>query len=359
MINMSTYGDHDVDADPIIFLPCGHFFAMSTMDGVIEIGKVYESGGTSGQGHFVGLKSLRGLSNISEKSKQCPDCRSIVHSIKRYGRILRLIELRGLERKHMAMADQALKINEKRAQEMCSSSASSSEVKTKQSWVHLIKVEELIRKSPMNVVFEACGGSSHVEAAPPPAQQLIRCLELKGLVADHWASKFEDAKYRLAKDAYRAAIQVADESKSRLSGAKRRLCVARLILKYCTDVDANRDEIKALLDWIAQESRLPRTHELVSDAQTLQEELTRQNSLEIIKSVMGAMNVVSGYNYGTSASAHWFECPNGHPYFIGECGGAMLRSACPECGEVVGGESHSLHGTNRPVSGIFRDALSG
>ena len=20
---------------------------------------------------------------------------------------------------------------------------------------------------------------------------------------------------------------------------------------------------------------------------------------------------------------HWFTCPNGHPYFIGECGGAM------------------------------------
>jgi hypothetical protein len=27
----------------------------------------------------------------------------------------------------------------------------------------------------------------------------------------------------------------------------------------------------------------------------------------------------------------WFECPNGHPYVIGECGGAMQVAICPEC----------------------------
>lgn len=31
------------------------------------------------------------------------------------------------------------------------------------------------------------------------------------------------------------------------------------------------------------------------------------------------------------AAGHWFECPNGHPYAIDECGGAMQRSTCPEC----------------------------
>ena len=34
----------------------------------------------------------------------------------------------------------------------------------------------------------------------------------------------------------------------------------------------------------------------------------------------------------------WFECPNGHPYVIGECGGAMETSRCPECNETIGGE---------------------
>ena len=36
-------------------------------------------------------------------------------------------------------------------------------------------------------------------------------------------------------------------------------------------------------------------------------------------------------------SGHWYECPNGHPYVIGECGGAMQKSVCPECKAEIGG----------------------
>ena len=39
---------------------------------------------------------------------------------------------------------------------------------------------------------------------------------------------------------------------------------------------------------------------------------------------------------------HWFKCPKGHFYCIGECGGAMEASKCPECGSVIGGQNHSL-----------------
>ncbi|NXR16107.1 ZNFX1 protein, partial [Semnornis frantzii] len=43
---------------------------------------------------------------------------------------------------------------------------------------------------------------------------------------------------------------------------------------------------------------------------------------------------------------HWFKCRNGHIYVIGECGGAMERSRCPECREVIGGANHALDSTN-------------
>lgn len=39
---------------------------------------------------------------------------------------------------------------------------------------------------------------------------------------------------------------------------------------------------------------------------------------------------------------HWFKCPKGHVYAIGECGGATERSKCPECGLIIGGENHAL-----------------
>ncbi|XP_077298494.1 NFX1-type zinc finger-containing protein 1-like [Arctopsyche grandis] len=44
---------------------------------------------------------------------------------------------------------------------------------------------------------------------------------------------------------------------------------------------------------------------------------------------------------------HWFKCPNGHPYCIGECGGAMEESKCPECGCKIGGTHHRLLDNNQ------------
>ncbi|XP_014358196.2 NFX1-type zinc finger-containing protein 1 [Papilio machaon] len=46
-------------------------------------------------------------------------------------------------------------------------------------------------------------------------------------------------------------------------------------------------------------------------------------------------------------AGHWYKCPNGHFYCIGECGGAMEVGQCVECGARIGGSSHRLLGTNR------------
>ena len=36
----------------------------------------------------------------------------------------------------------------------------------------------------------------------------------------------------------------------------------------------------------------------------------------------------------------WYRCPNGHLYVVGECGGPMQESKCPECGQIIGGRNH-------------------
>ncbi|XP_066256208.1 NFX1-type zinc finger-containing protein 1-like isoform X2 [Euwallacea similis] len=46
------------------------------------------------------------------------------------------------------------------------------------------------------------------------------------------------------------------------------------------------------------------------------------------------------------SKGHWFKCPNGHPYAIGECGGAMEISKC-FCGATIGGTGHHLLSTNQ------------
>jgi len=57
--------------------------------------------------------------------------------------------------------------------------------------------------------------------------------------------------------------------------------------------------------------------------------ITEQERIEIVKAI--------GLSKG-----HWFKCPNGHYYCIGECGGAMEQAKCPECKAVIGGTSHRL-----------------
>ncbi|CAG0919616.1 unnamed protein product [Notodromas monacha] len=61
-------------------------------------------------------------------------------------------------------------------------------------------------------------------------------------------------------------------------------------------------------------------------------------SLEEKRMVLNAMGFKPG---------HWYACPNGHIYAIGDCGGAMVESQCPECHERIGGRNHSLIATNR------------
>ena len=61
--------------------------------------------------------------------------------------------------------------------------------------------------------------------------------------------------------------------------------------------------------------------------------ITEQEKIEIVKAV--------GLSKG-----HWFKCPNGHYYCIGECGGAMELAKCPECKADIGGTSHQLTSGN-------------
>ena len=61
--------------------------------------------------------------------------------------------------------------------------------------------------------------------------------------------------------------------------------------------------------------------------------ITEAERIEIVKAV--------GLSKG-----HWYKCPNGHFYCIGECGGATQLAKCPECKAAIGGTSHRLTAGN-------------
>ncbi|KAF9349803.1 hypothetical protein BGX26_011932 [Mortierella sp. AD094] len=64
--------------------------------------------------------------------------------------------------------------------------------------------------------------------------------------------------------------------------------------------------------------------------------LTKAEKLQVFRAMAATLG----------GSGHWYRCPNGHTYVIGECGMAMEQSRCPECGATVGGGSHRLRSDN-------------
>jgi hypothetical protein len=54
------------------------------------------------------------------------------------------------------------------------------------------------------------------------------------------------------------------------------------------------------------------------------------------------MDVIQAMAQEFQGSGHWYYCRNGHPFTIGECGGAVETAACPDCGALVGGENHQI-----------------
>ncbi|KAF4952284.1 hypothetical protein FSARC_12690 [Fusarium sarcochroum] len=67
---------------------------------------------------------------------------------------------------------------------------------------------------------------------------------------------------------------------------------------------------------------------------------------EELASIKSAM--VSGSGGMATNSGHWYNCVNGHPFAIGECGMPMETARCPECGAHIGGINH------QPVEGVTR-----
>jgi hypothetical protein len=237
---------------------------------------------------------------------------------------------------------------------------------------NLDDLETFIMISPMRKVKHACLSSAHsMEVPSPPTIPLLATLELKGRVYSQQIERFlkkdlmsgasksreetppmVQERFDAAIKTYRKGISLADESESTRSGANLRLAFASLLCRLSRSGRFPgyecKEKAELMMDWIIEKGNIL-GNELVSRAETMKQQL---DNSEIVDIVM-AMNVISGYNYGGSWSAHWFECPNGHPYFIGECGGAMQESNCPECGARIGGRSHVLNELNRPAEGLI------
>ena len=80
-------------------------------------------------------------------------------------------------------------------------------------------------------------------------------------------------------------------------------------------------------------------------------QVTAEEMLSVLAAVAGRETSIYGGGDALAwLSGHLYQCPNGHLYTIGDCGGAMQMGRCPECGAVIGGGSHRLAGGNTAAS---------
>lgn len=99
-IMYESYGDVDLDEDPILFLTCGHFYTVSSLDGVMDLKDSYiiDRGGK-----ILGPRPPSGVSS-GKAPKGCPECRTPLRDIHRYNRVVKLALLDEATRRFAANA---------------------------------------------------------------------------------------------------------------------------------------------------------------------------------------------------------------------------------------------------------------
>jgi hypothetical protein len=277
---------------------------------------------------YITTKTLL-AGEIDPKPRCCPDCRAVIHSVFRYGRVTNFAELHSLEKKHSMKIQSSL---DKYSQALEHTKVEAIE-----------RVISKIKRSPMHCVFEACAASDQVEVNAPPTHLLIRAMKMLSEKHIKSTKEVNDSHYKKGCEVLRQCIDLCDSSRSYTSACEVRLTLSAFLLSF-NSLELHEEikrETNEMLDWIINHP---------TDFQDLKRkaiELKRKDHMADMRSVIEAMRVVDGYNYGTSWSDHWYQCANGHLYFIGNCGQAMQESRCNECGVPIGGTHHQLLQSNR------------
>ncbi|TPX64463.1 hypothetical protein SpCBS45565_g05835 [Spizellomyces sp. 'palustris'] len=156
---------------------------------------------------------------------------------------------------------------------------------------------------------------------------------------------------------WRSCSGLVDEIKQALQGQQREILaeLKEIAHKRISGLTTAKEEESHPLNSHQINAELDATQKLLVNAKKLcGETFIEAVSLEEKQDIFKAMGSDVGTGIG-SFGGHWFTCPNGHVYTIGECGGAMETSICPECHETVGGHDHSLTANNGIATEFLRD----
>lgn len=154
------------------------------------------------------------------------------------------------------------------------------------------------------------------------------------------------------------AMKLADSSESNRSAAGLRILMVEAFLtgRHVELLAATKPpfyqerekEARSLCEWIIEHESRAVSEEIRSRAgellRQLNEDTERLERIAVKQAIDGSFIPLAD---GRS-NAHWYVCPKGHEYYIGNCGMPTQEAQCIECGSVVGGRSHAFVAGNQP-----------
>ncbi|KDO27432.1 hypothetical protein SPRG_07020 [Saprolegnia parasitica CBS 223.65] len=377
LIMQTTLEEHDPDESPLVTWPCGHSFTTESMDGYLDLGSVFALDAASGK--YTSIKPLT-LQAMTSQRKSCPLCRQPLRGVHRYARVLNFQSLYEAEIKYLneAIADVAASTAKRAASQTlldataamgwfqslvtrCGRLAPSHKMAIKE--LHFLQrndTPDLNMHRYRNTMQSKALTLLQLEALQVALVVLHGLPNAEGKAKDKTNKMKHLINTALKLEAKATALCVAVESirslvDCRLVGLKLRLVAMQSGLEpYASkDRESLLREMRVSVDEIAASA-------MASPAQKAEAEqwysrasgmgaLTQAEKKEIFQVFARDPN---GYNSGFGG--HWYSCPNGHPYVITECGGAMEVATCPECKAPIGGNNHSLLGTNQAATAFFQ-----
>ncbi|KAK6320892.1 hypothetical protein J4Q44_G00078680 [Coregonus suidteri] len=321
--------EDDAEACFIQLEDCGHFFESTSMD------------------TYMGMDDNQQATQeqLAVKLKECPKCRTPIRRNLRYGAHVNrsLVEIEkvkekingaqsDIEAQKAVLKQQWIDMVDLRSYlpmeyKQIREKLSASHLTAKELWVTENKMTSLERVSKLLKISKqhmSSGEAFHFEAK---VEEFLRWLmDCHQKFSEQQASDLQSELQRLSFLAeLNARCKMANDT-GRGVKVQAEVTAIRKVLERMQPF-TRQDE-----DWVKQalkdlDKKLPNSGLGISDDER--------------QMILSAMKMPKG---------HWYSCPNGHVYAIGDCGGAMESRNCPECNATIGGANHALASGNRVAS---------
>lgn len=408
-----SYREINLEENPCVFPPCGHFLTVESMDAQMDLKKHYTM---DEMDRPISLASSSQPFSIDDV-RTCATCRGSLRSLSRYGRLVRRALLDEATKKFILYVNQQYVPLAQQLPLVLSQLQSREGTAETAARVFQANVKIRLEGPPEHQVRLM---SSHVNKSDKPRWNDL--LVLRGKIKEYQVRVKEEEQpfnrvRNMVEDARRRKKTPGqfhfDENVLQTKG---QIQAASLLLRLDTallgdflsmkkhvragtdqsdlhvNLRENRRESQRLIAdatashrvlhqtegnvFLAQlyalerqnaaepaqaEALLQEGNEAIAEAQRLCDLHSGQTRglLEEIEGTRGMLRGATFYAPVTNdermavltamarefrGTGHWYYCENGHPFTIGECGGAVQLSRCPECGAAVGGQGHRTAG---------------